>query len=922
MHRNRIELCKKHRIFARDVNHYIISAMKRLTVIGISVIMSVMSLQAQIIEERQQADTSSVKARTAVVEGDRMNRGIPETPLKSLSGQVAGVNVSTDGSERMAMLNSVRVRGTTSITGGNDPLVIIDGISSDLATLSTIFPADIASFTVLKNASETAQYGSRGASGVIVVNTKRGNAQKFSISYDGHFGVESIYKSLQMLGPEEYLSTAGALGLNVKDFGYRTYYPDIVTRPGLVHNHHLAFSGGNETSNYRASIGYADRNNVIKGYGDENLVAKLNINQKAFGDLLSIDFGMFGSSHKIRDLFDYQMMFYSAATQNPTCPTGDAAYENWVKNNTAAYINHPEILLEEKNDEKGLNFNTHLKLGFDFTKDLRLVVFGAYSYSSVENAEFCPTWVWAQGQAFRKETKTENILGNATLSYRHSWGAHQLKASLLGEYQRVAGSWFQTRVSGFTSNHFHYENIGAATSRPYGETQSFSDNSALASVMSSLSYSYDDRYSVTLTTRADGSSMVGDMHTWGFFPSVSASWNIKNEGFLKDVSAVSQMNINAGYGRSGNLGGISPFSTMELMLPGEVVPYEGSSTITLNRMRNTNPDLEWEMRSTFNVGASMGFWKNRLALTLEYYYSKTTDMLYQYDVPVPPFKYDKLLANIGSMSNSGVETGIIVTPLLKDDMELNISLNLAWQKNRLLSLSGEYRGMQMSAADIVPVGSLIGAGMNGGNNNILYQIVGQPLGVFYLPHCTGLRVDENGNYKYDIKDKNDDGSIDMSDGGDRYIAGQATPKVTLGSNINFRWKDLDVSVQINGAFGHKIYNGTSLAYMNMSNFPDYNVLKEAPARKIVDQNVTDYWLERGDYVNIDYLTVGYNIPVKARYVSSLRVSASIDNLATITGYSGLTPMINSYVFNRTMGIDDKRSYPVSRTYSLGLSIRF
>ena len=922
MHRNRIELCKKHLIFARDVNHFIISAMKRLTVIGTAAIMSVMSLQAQIIEERQQADTSSVKARTAVVEGDRMNRGIPETPLKSLSGQVAGVNVSTDGSERMAMLNSVRVRGTTSITGGNDPLVIIDGISSDLATLSTIFPADIASFTVLKNASETAQYGSRGASGVIVVNTKRGNAQKFSISYDGHFGVESIYKSLQMLAPEEYLSTAAELGLNVKDFGYRTYYPDIVTRPGLVHNHHLAFSGGNETSNYRASIGYADRNNVIKGYGDENLVAKLNINRKAFGDLLSIDFGMFGSSHKIRDLFDYQMMFYSAATQNPTCPTGDAAYENWVKNNTAAYINHPEILLEEKNDEKGLNFNTHLKLGFDFTKDLRLVLFGAYSYSSVENAEFCPTWVWAQGQAFRKEAKTENILGNATLSYRHSWGAHQLKASLLGEYQRVAGSWFQTRVSGFTSNRFHYENIGAATSRPYGETQSFSDNSALASVMSSLSYSYDDRYSVTLTTRADGSSMVGDMHTWGFFPSVSASWNIKNEGFLKDVSAVSQMNINAGYGRSGNLGGISPFSTMELMLPGEVVPYEGSSTITLNRMRNTNPDLEWEMRSTFNVGASMGFWKNRLALTLEYYYSKTTDMLYQYDVPVPPFKYDKLLANIGSMSNSGVETGVIVTPLLKDDMELNISLNLAWQKNRLLSLSGEYRGMQMSAADIVPVGSLIGAGMNGGNNNILYQIVGQPLGVFYLPHCTGLRVDENGNYKYDIKDKNDDGSIDMSDGGDRYIAGQATPKVTLGSNINFRWKDLDVSVQINGAFGHKIYNGTSLAYMNMSNFPDYNVLKEAPARKIVDQNVTDYWLEKGDYVNIDYLTVGYNIPVKARYVSSLRVSASIDNLATITGYSGLTPMINSYVFNRTMGIDDKRSYPVSRTYSLGLSIRF
>ena len=895
--------------------------MKRLVILGMAFMLAV-PLRAQIIEERQQTDTLSKDSRTAVVDEGRMNKGLPDTPLKSLSGQVAGVNVSTDGSERMAMLNSVRVRGTTSITGGNDPLVIIDGISSDLSTLSTIFPADIASFTVLKNAAQTAQYGSRGASGVIVVNTKKGNAQKFSISYDGHFGAQSIYKNLQMLGPEEYLSTAKSMGLNVKDFGYRSYDPNIITRTGIVNNHHLAFSGGTESSNYRASIGYADRNNVIRGYGDENLVAKLNIYQKAFDDLLSVDFGIFGSSHKIQDLFDYQMMFYSAATQNPTCPTGDDAYENWVKNNTASYINHPEILLDEKNDEKGLNFNTHLQLGFDFTKDLRLTLFGAYSYSSTENAEFCPTWVWAQGQAFRKETKAENLLGNATLSYRHSWDAHQLKATLLGEYQTTGVSWFQTRVSGFTSNQFHYENIGAATSRPYGETQSFTNGSALASVMSSLTYSYADRYSVTFTTRADGSSMVGDMHTWGFFPSVSASWNLKNEEFLKDVTAVSQLGLNAGYGRSGNLGGITPYSTIEQMLAGEVVPYEGSSTITLNRITNTNPDLEWEMRSTFNVGANLGLWRNRLALTVEYYYSLTTDMLYQYDVPVPPFKYDKLLANIGSMSNSGIETGIQITPIEKRDMELNISVNMAWQRNRLLSLSGEYQGMHMSAANVVPVGSLIGAGMNGGNNNILYQIVGQPLGVFYVPHCTGLMLDEAGNYKYAIEDLDDNGEIDMSDGGDRYVAGQATPKITLGSNINFRWKDLDLSVQINGAFGHKIYNGTSLAYMNMSNFPDYNVLKEAPAKKIVDQNVTDYWLEKGDYVNIDYVTVGYNIPVKTRYISSLRVSASVDNLATITGYSGLTPMINSYVFSKTMGIDDKRSYPVYRTYSLGLSIRF
>ena len=176
--------------------------------------------------------------------------------------------------------------------------------------------------------------------------------------------------------------------------------------------------------------------------------------------------------------------------------------------------------------------------------------------------------------------------------------------------------------------------------------------------------------------------------------------------------------------------------------------------------------------------------------------------------------------------------------------------------------------------------------------------------------------------KYDIADLNNDNVIDLSDHGDRYIAGQATPKMTLGSNISFRYKDFDISLQMNGAFGHKIFNGTALSFMNMSNFPDYNVLAEAPSRNIVDQNVTDYWLERGDYLNFDYLTIGWNTPVKNKYINSLRMSFSINNLATITGYSGLTPIINSYVVDNTLGIDDKRTYPPYRTYSIGVSIKF
>lgn len=219
----------------------------------------------------------------------------------------------------------------------------------------------------------------------------------------------------------------------------------------------------------------------------------------------------------------------------------------------------------------------------------------------------------------------------------------------------------------------------------------------------------------------------------------------------------------------------------------------------------------------------------------------------------------------------------------------------------------------------MPIGQLNGAGFHGGNNNIVYQIEGQSLGVFYMPHCTGLEKNDDGTYHYAIEDLNRDG-IGNSD--DRYIAGQATPKMTLGSNISFRFRNFDVSLQMNGAFGHKIYNGTALSYMNMSSFPDYNVMKGAPEQNIKDQTVTDYWLENGDYLNLDYLTVGWNVPVKLCYISSLRLSMSVNNLATITSYSGLTPMINSYIVDNTLGIDDKRSYPVHRSYSLGISIQF
>lgn len=888
-------------------------------------LVTVPGLSQEAIEKVQPADSITKKINwgsTDKVTQERMNKGLLTNPLEALSGQAAGVNVASSGSNRMAMLSSVRVRGTTSLTGGNDPLVIIDGVSSDLATLSSIYPADIESFTILKNAAETAQYGSRGASGVIEVVTKKGQGGQFHISYDGNFGLQRVYKNIEMLSGAEYVATAKLLGLDYNDGGYDTDFPNSITRTGFVQNHHVAFSGGTKASNYRASLGYMDNKTVVQNNAYRNFVAKLDLSQMAFDDHLAIDMGVFGSSQTNNEIFDVQKLFYSAATQNPTFSTEQNASGGWDKNSTASQINPPQALLHEKNDSKYLNFNTHLRLKLTLLSDLHLTLFGSYSYSSQENAQFCPTWVWAQGQAYRGENKSEDLLGNISLNYGHRWGAHQLDATLLGEYQTNRNRGFWTLVKGFTTNEFGYDNLGAGSIRPYGGTGSDYQNSSLASVMGNVSYTLMDRYKLTFSTRADGSSMVGENNTWGFFPSISAEWDAKSERFLQPLSWLSQFKMRIGYGQSGNLGGIDPYNSLQLVQQNGVVSVSGSPTVTMGILRNANPDLKWETRSTFNIGADWGFLNNRLLLTAEYYYSKTSDMLYLYDVPVPPYTYDNLLANIGSMSNSGLEIGLSLTPILKKDMELNINVNLSWQKNKLISLSGYHNGTYMSASEITNIGSLNGAGFHGGNNNIVYQIVGQPLGVFYLPHCTGLTQNTDGSYSYEIADLDGNDVINIEDEGDRYIAGQATPKMTMGSNISFRYKNWDVSLQINGAFGHKIYNGTSLTYMNMSSFPDYNVMKEAPQQNIKDQTATDYWLEKGDYLNFDYLTIGWNVPVKLKYISSLRLSCSVNNLATITGYSGLTPMINSYVVDSTLGIDDKRSYPAFRSYSIGFSIQF
>ena len=851
-------------------------------------------------------DLNSIAGAVEQVTEQRMNKGLITSSLDALSGQAAGVQVTSGGNQE-AMISAVRVRGTTSLTGGNDPLVIIDGVTADLAILSTIYPADIESFTILKDASETAQYGSRGAAGVIQVATKRGKEQHFHISYDGNIGVESVFKRIEMLNANEFRATAKKYGFSIIDKGYNTNFNKAIECTGFVQNHHIAFGGGNENANYRASVGYMRHKTVIKTQDYRNIIAKLDITQKAFDNRLTVDLGMVGSVQK-RDYLPFpQKLYYSAATFNPTFPDRPNADGTYDQVTEALWINNPLSLLEMTQNEDGGHFNINMKAKVEFSKHLTLRAFGSYSYNSIDDSHYYPTTVWSKGEAYRDHEKSEEMRGNVSLTYAIEKKDFELNLMALAEAEMERGTGFYVTATNFTTDAFGYDKLSAGATRPWDGTDSYYRESHMESFLVRAQLTLWKKYTLTTNARGDASSKFGKNHRWGFFPSLSGAWVISKEPWMQRLKWITNAKLRIGYGLSGSQAGIDSYNSMLLMAPNGVVPYAGSITTTLGIIRNANPDLKWEVKRTFNVGFDLSMWEKRIALSIDYYRSKTTDMLYVYTVPVPPFPYDKFLANLGSMQNSGLEIGFGITPLRTKDVELTINMNWTFERNKLLALDGDYNGQRLTAPQSKGISALWGAGFHGASD-VVKQIVGEPLGVFMLPHCNGL-IEEDGVKYYNVTDES-------------YICGQATPKAMMGSNIALRYRHWDVTTQINGAFGHKIYNGTSLSYMNVLSMPNYNIMKGAPEAGIIDQTISDYWLENGDYVNFDYVTIGWNVPIKSKYIQGLRLSASVNNLATITGYSGVTPMINSSVINGTLGIDDKNVMPVYRSYTFGLSIQF
>lgn len=871
------------------------------------------------------------------VKKEDMNKGVVLSPADALKGKSAGVIISTSGGDPMGTTN-IRIRGTSSLSGGNDPLIIIDGVFGDMTMMNALAPGDIESMTILKDASETAQYGSRGAAGVIVITTTKGKTGYANIEYNGQFGVNTVFKNIEMMSAAQYRSEVSRLGLTATDMGASTNWLDEIERTGLTQNHNIAFSQGNENGNLRASLGVIQRQGALKNSDMMNYTAKFDAMQYAFNKKLKLELGIFASERDGKMQYDIQKMFYSAAAYNPTYPDHKNADGRWDEDLLANEIYNPLGQQEIDNRFNVGSVNVHGKVTWTILSGLNLSAFGSYSYLNIEQKRYIPNDIRqgelnGNGWAYLGNKNRKDLMGNIQLSYSKDIKKHHIDALAVMEGQRYKTFEFVSQSKGFETNDLGYNNLQAGANVAWGNNTSAATEYTISSYMARLNYMFNDRYIATVNMRADGSSKLGSNHKWGYFPSASVAWVVSNEPFMKRVKSIDNLKIRASYGVTGNQDAISPYNSLSLYSPNGVTSVGGSNVTTYSIASNPNPDLQWETKKTFDVGADLSMFGNRLNVTLDWYTSKTSKLLYTYTVPVPPFVYTTLLANMGEMTNSGFELAVRGDIVKNKDFTFNAGVNFSYQKNKLNSLSGTYKGQELTTSEHIAIANINAAGLTQ-NTGVTYLIEGQPIGVFYLPHFTGFTEDG----QYILEDIDGDGNIDTGDSGDRRICGQAIPKCYLGADLNFKYKNWDLTMQFNGAFGHKIYNGTSMTYSNYNNFPTYNLLADAgkhnDGKGIRDIQISDYWLENGDYVNLEYITIGYNFTkrqLRSKFLESIRIALSCNNVCTITGYSGLTPMINSASTVRqsegtttygTLGVDDKRIYPLTRTFSLSVNVKF
>ena len=883
-----------------------------------------------------------VTSSITTVKADDLNVGVYTNPAQLLQGKVPGLTIANTSDPNGSA--SISLRGTSSLREGAamEPYYVIDGVPG--VSLSLIAPEDIESIDVLRDASATAIYGSKAANGVIIVTTKKGSKNgKTNVNYSGYVAIDNTLKTLDMMNASELLAYANANNVDLSPYydannPADTNWQDEVLRSGFNHNHNISINGGNEKTTYSASLNYIDREGVVRGTSMDRITARSFLQTKTLKDHLDLSVSVNASitnkqtastENQGRSVLD-AMYYY-----NPLVPVKNAD-GSWYANTSISQSYNPLSMVYEdqyKTKEKMLQgiakATLHIIDGLDWNLNLSYQN-EQYIYSNYNTTQSqLPNISSRHGQASRSTKENIKKQMETYVNYDHVF-ADKHKLSLMAGYsweQNDDNDGFGLTVYNFYDDYLKYYNMGLANNMDIDGINSDNLLSTLRmiSFYGRVNYSFNSKYLFQATIRRDGSSAFGKNNRWGTFPSVSLAWRITEENFMKNQKVFDDLKFRVGYGVSGNSLGFDAYTAQQTYGASGwftyVDPVTGSSSSyrTLAATKNANPDLKWERTGMFNVGIDFGFFNNRLTGTIEYYDKRTKDLIFDYTVSTNRYPYGTMTANVGEISNKGIELTINATPVVTRNFTWNTTLNISHNKNNVESLSNDTYSVNYRDYGNPDLGGYA-------TTNVQRLMPGSPVGQFYLWEWAGYNEAGGSVFNDYDEDGNLVGTTDSPNDGDRRKAGSAQPKVTFGWNNTLNYKNWSLTAFFQGIAGNKIFNATRAFYNNVTLLnTGKNILSEvATMQKATDtraQAPSDRYIENGSYLRLASLSLGYDFGKLGDWVNSLKIYATCNNVFTLTGYKGVDPEIN--LGGLQPGIDWRNTtYPRTRTFMFGVNINF
>lgn len=844
------------------------------------------------------------------------NQGNISNPIGLIQGKVAGLNITRPAGGDVNGGFDIQLRGLTTLSGGQGPLFVIDGVIG--GDLNSVNIEEIASIDVLKDGSAAAIYGTRGTNGVIIITTKQAKAGQRSLAFSTYVSTQSVANTLRNLTAAEFrdaISTQFPGREQEFDFGANTDWFKEVTRKPVDQYYDLSLAAGSEHFNYRAALNYRGSQGLVKDNENNRLQAKIAVNQKELNDKLNISYN-FLYTQTNREYTD-QNVLQQAFRRNPTEPVYDPAnlLAGGYYRNTGPfdYYNPVAMLSEEVNSGDQQMFTGSARASYSIFSGLNAIVFGSIQRETYKNSNyftrFYPIALGNNGVANLGTGTNSNDLMEASLDYKKKFGDHDLQAVAGYSFQQGVHDRFSGSNNNFDTDLYQYNNIGAGAGLPLGQAvlNSYKESNRLIAFFGRVTYNYKEKYLFQASLRREGSSRFGANHKWGNFPAVSAGWRINKEDFMSGASWLSDLKVRAGFGVTGNQD-IGNYLSLSLLAVGGKTLYNGQWINTYPPASNPNPDLKWERKEEMNLGLDYAVFNSRLSGSIDYYVRNTNDLLWTYNVPVPPNLYNQLYTNVGKMRNSGLEVTINATPVKNDNFAWNTTLLYSRNKNKLVSFSDAGRGFELTDLKEGWLGTDLATWT--------HQIVeGGSVGNFVALVFEGIDAEGNSIYK----DTNQDGAITDQD---RQIVGNAYPKFQMSFSNAFNYKNFDLSFLLRGSYGNKMLNVHRIYYENFGYLGGKNILLSAldyPEFK-GKAEYSSRFVEDASFIKLDNVSLGYTLKLKKGFLKQMRIYATGQQLLTITKYKGVDPEVN--LSGLAPGFDSFYFYPRTRTYTFGTNITF